>query len=105
MHSFIHSAWLDCCRLSFFREWIDRGTPKSFWVSGFYFTQSFFTGQFCSNSADSTCCGEHNSAHWLYVALPLAAHIQLLNFSSNVRSIHSVNNISVFQLPLVRLIW
>ena len=31
-------------RLRFFREWIDYGTPKSFWVSGFYFTQSFFTG-------------------------------------------------------------
>jgi len=31
-------------RLSFFRDWVDNGAPVTFWVSGFYFTQSFFTG-------------------------------------------------------------
>ncbi len=32
-------------RLQFFQDWIDNDSPVNFWVSGFYFTQSFFTGK------------------------------------------------------------
>ncbi|CAH1793738.1 unnamed protein product [Owenia fusiformis] len=31
-------------RLEFFQDWIDHSHPNQFWVSGLYFTQSFFTG-------------------------------------------------------------
>jgi dynein heavy chain len=39
-------SWIEdlISRVRFLNEWIKEGTPKIFWMSGFFFPQAFVTG-------------------------------------------------------------
>ena len=40
------ASWIQDCnkRIDFLNDWIKNGTPKVYWVSGFFFPQAFLTG-------------------------------------------------------------
>jgi len=54
-------------RLSFLQEWIDKGAPASFWLSGLFFTQSFITGQLQNYARKERL--PIDSLHWNYLIL------------------------------------
>ena len=39
-------SWIQdlIARIKFLKEWVDDGTPRTFWMSGFFFPQAFVTG-------------------------------------------------------------
>jgi len=40
------SSWIEDVnnRINFINEWIEKGTPNFYWISGFFFPQAFITG-------------------------------------------------------------
>lgn len=46
-------------RLAFFQRWLDEGEPTVYWLSGFYFTQSFLTGVLQNHSRNNSLPIDH----------------------------------------------
>eukprot|EP00931_Biecheleriopsis_adriatica_P034701 TRINITY_DN20021_c0_g4_i1.p1 TRINITY_DN20021_c0_g4~~TRINITY_DN20021_c0_g4_i1.p1 ORF type:complete len:4150 (-),score=1074.99 TRINITY_DN20021_c0_g4_i1:152-12580(-) len=69
--SYVHDL---VARIKFLQTWIDEGIPNSFWLSGFYFTQSFLTGQLQNYARKLKL--PIDTLLWNYKVLPKAAAIE-----------------------------